>query len=168
MTGRLVFIMKRWWITALVFTLALSLTSCAKKQLNVQDASYGEASCDGTLGNFDVYLIASQANGTYSGTYQIAIVPVTLDAPGDIVMVTLSNAAVTAYRTLIEQVVVNTDQEVDSTIISAADVQTYDVLAITPYQPGVPFPAQQNQKDTICYLPQLGQGLNSQTAQPLK
>lgn len=160
--------MKRWWITALVFTLALSLTSCAKKQLNIQDATFGERSCDGTLGNFDVYLIASQSGGNFNGTYQIAIVPVTLSSPGDIVSITLSNVGVTAYRTLIDQVVVNTDQEIDTGIISAADVQTYDVLAITPYQPGVPFPAQQNEKDTLCYLPQLGDGLNSPQIQPTK
>jgi len=159
--------MKRWWITALVFTLALSLTSCAKKSLNIQAYAYGQLPCDGTLGNFDVYLIAGQTGSTYNGSYMLAIVPITLDDPGDIISVTITNSSL-AYRTLIDQVVVNPSQEIDAGPLTDADINTYDILALTPYQAGVPFAGQENGKDAICYIPRLGDGLSQQQIQPLK
>ena len=167
MKGRVVLMMKRWWITALVFTLALSLTSCARKTLNVQAYSYGQLPCDGSLGNFDAYLIAGQNGATYNGQYTLAIVPITLDAPGDIISVTITNSSL-AYKTLIDQVVVNPSQEIDAGPLTDADLATYDILALTPYQAGVSFAAQSNEKDAICYMPQLGDGLNQQQIQPLK
>lgn len=118
--------------------------------------SYGQLPCDGSLGNFDVYLIKAQ---TTPVTYQLAIIPVTLDAPGDIISVTITNSSL-AYRTLIDQVVVNLSQEIDAGPLTDADLQTYDVLALTLYQAGVPFSGQQSGKDAVCYMPQLGDGIS--------
>jgi hypothetical protein len=144
--------MRRWWILALVFTLALSLTSCSSKTSNLQGANYGMTQCDGSLGSFDVYLIAQN-----TGDFQLAIIPVSPSNPGDIVTVNVVDQQSMSYRTLEEQVVINADQEIDFPI-TAADAQNYDTLALTLFQPGVSFPDVQSQEDAFCYLPQIGDG----------
>ncbi len=153
MTGRVVLLMRRWWIIALVFTLALSLTSCSNKMSNLQGATYGQSQCDGSLGSFDIYLIAQS-----SGQYQLAIIPVSPANPGDIVTVNVVDQQSMAYQTLEDQVVINADQEIDFEL-SEAQVANYDTLALSLFQPGgASFPDIQAQEDALCYLPQMGEG----------
>jgi hypothetical protein len=152
---------------SLQFALALlvALMGCAKPKLDVQQYSYGYGHCDGTLGSFDVYLLLNSQGG--GGTYQIAIIPVSMNSPGDIISVTITNSSL-AYKQLVEQVVATPDQEIDAGAITAADLQNYNILALTPFQPGVSFPDAQNSSDALCYIPQLGDGVDQQPVQPLQ
>jgi hypothetical protein len=162
--------MKRWWMIALVFTAALSLTSCAKRKVNLQDYSYGYGQCDTSqggypLGQFDVYTIRS---ASYGGLYELSIIPVVLDLPGDVVMITIANSSL-AYKDLVNQVTVMQDSEINAGILTEGDLNTYDVLSIgTPPQPTVPFPDRNFDKDVLCYVPLPGDGINNQQPQPLK
>lgn len=153
---------------ALVAVLFMTATGGCARKLSIQENAYGTSPCDGSLGNFDVYLIAGTGSSgtTYNGTYQLAIMPISLDAPGDIVSVTVLNES-KAYKVLISQVSLAVGQEVDAGPLSSADLTTYDIMSLTPYQAGVVFTAQQNEKDAFCYIPQQGQG-TTQQLQPLK
>lgn len=143
--------MKRWWIVALVFTLALSLTSCSRKSL-IPQSGYGLGYCDGTLGSFDVYVYPTST----SGIYQVSVIPVSLDAPGDIVSITVANQSL-QYRELQTQVVVNQDMEILAGTLTDKELESYDILAITPYQPGVTFLEATPEKDAVCRLPLPGE-----------
>src|SRR5687767_11578121 len=103
MTGRFVAWMKRWWVLALVFTLALSLTSCSSKKKNLQ-SGYGFGYCDGTIGSFDVYVLNSG-----KGTYELSLIPVQVNA-GDLVVVTLLNQGL-MLKTMVTQATIQNDQE---------------------------------------------------------
>src|ERR1700733_3083375 len=95
MMGRIADMWKRWWKFALVITLALSLTSCSTKAPLVSGTNYGFGYCDdqnwvtsqGVSGpvSYDVYVIPM---GT--GTYQLAIIPIQVNA-GDLIKITLTN-----------------------------------------------------------------------------
>jgi hypothetical protein len=147
MIGSAFSMMKRWWIVALVFTLALSLTSCSRKSL-IPQSGYGLGYCDGTLGSFDVYVYQTST----AGIYQVSIIPVQLDAPGDIVSVVVANQSL-QYRELQTQVVVNNDMEILVGTLTDTELEAYDILAITPYQPGVTFLEATPEKDAVCRLP---------------
>lgn len=144
--------MNKWWMVAAVFALALSLTSCARRGT----ANYGLNYCDGTMGQFDVYTIRDGA----AGSYRVSIFPVALSAPGDVVTVTVVNQSTLAYKELVQQVVVNVDQEITAGYLTEAELQTYDVIAITSYAPGVDFLSANPEKDAICGLPLMGDGSN--------
>ncbi len=154
--GRIVVMMKRWWVLALVFTLALSLTSCTKKKSNLFGSDYGFGYCDGTMGNFDVYVIPSASN---SGLFEVSIIPVQVAQEGDIVKVNVLNQGL-PYKELVSQVVLQTDQEIFAGFLTEQEINTYDTIAITPYDPNqalqTDFPYQNNEKDAICSLPMPG------------
>jgi hypothetical protein len=147
MTRNFVLVMKRWWMVALVFTLALSLTSCSRKSL-IPQSGYGLGYCDGTLGSFDVYVYPTAS----SGVYQVSVIPVSLDAPGDIVSITVANQSL-QYRELQTQVVLNNDMEILAGTLTDTELEAYDIIAITPYQPGVTFLEATPEKDAVCRLP---------------
>jgi hypothetical protein len=149
----------------LALALVLQLWGCAKPKLDVQQYSYGYGQCDGTLGSFDVYLILNAQQG--GGSYQLSIIPVSMNNPGDIISVTITNSNL-GYKQLVGQVVATPDTEIDAGYLTSADLQNYTILALTPYQPGVSFPDAQNSSDALCYLPQLGQGVNQQPVEPLQ
>jgi len=157
MMGRLFVVAKRWWILALVFTLALSLTSCSKKKKAV-GPNYGFTYCDGTLGSFDVYVIPKQ--GT-TGYYELSIIPVQLDDPGDIVQVTIANGS-RAYKSLVHQVVAVNDQEIYAGTLSEADLDGYDILDISLFDgSGVGYLEQAPAKYATCELPLPGDDLSN-------
>lgn len=147
--GRLVSKVRRWWMLVLVCILALSLTSCSRKAREAPVADYGFGHCDGTLGNFDVYVIRSKGN---PGLYEIAIIPASLDQPGDIVNITVANQNL-AYKEMQTQVVVDVEGEIFAGYLTESELETYDRIAITPYQPGVSFLEATPEKDAICELP---------------
>jgi hypothetical protein len=140
--------LKRWWKFALVITLALSLTSCGKKAPLQQQADYGFGYCDGSLGQFDVYVIPLDA-----GQYQLSVIPVSVNS-GDIVSLTIANQQNLAYRPVANQVVVYPNQEINGGNLTDGDLMNYNILAITPYDPsGQPWTSQQAAYDAICNLP---------------
>jgi len=151
--GRFVVMMKRWWVLALVFTLALSLTSCTKKKTNLSGSDYGFGYCDGTMGNFDVYVIPSTSN---PGLYELSIIPIQVATEGEIVKVNVLNSGL-PYKEMVSQVVLQTEQEIFAGFLSESELQNYDTLAITPYDPSqainTDFPYQNNNDDAICSLP---------------
>lgn len=151
--------MKRWWIVALVFTLALSLTSCSRKKTQLgPNSGYGLGYCDGTLGSFDVYVYETSS----PGLYQVSIIPVSLDAPGDIVSITVANQGL-AYKELQTQVVLFQDREILAGTLTDTELENYELLAITPYQPGVSFLEATPEKDAVCTLPLPGDNNTTQT-----
>ncbi len=147
--------MKRWWVIALVFTLALSLTSCSRAKQTQLQADYGFGYCDGSIGSFDVYVIRSQ---TQPGMYELTVIPVTLQQPGDIVSITVANKSL-AYKQMVNQVVINPQQQVFSGYLSDTDLTTYDILAITPYAAGQTFLNAQSDAEALCTLPLPGDGV---------
>ena len=155
---------KKFWIIAAVFTLALSLTSCAKKKKEILQADYGFMQCDGTIGSFDVYLVKSKST---PGLFELSIMPVQVDAAGDIASITIASNT-RAYKQLLPQVVLNNQQEIYAGILTEADLQQYDILAITPYDPSTNFADQVPAKEAFCQIPQPGDGAypEDQTPQP--
>jgi len=149
--------MKRWWMVALVFALALSLTSCSRKSLVPQNG-YGLGYCDGTLGSFDVYVYPSST----SGLYQVSVIPVSLDAEGDIVTMATANSSDMSYKVLQTEVVVYSNQEILAGTLTDTELEHFDKFAISSYVPGVAWAEQQPEKDAICWLPLPGENGSQQ------
>jgi hypothetical protein len=153
----------RPWIRLLV-PLALSLGGCSRPALDTQTYSYGVDPCDGSLGNFDVYLLANAGQGTYD----LVIVPIALAQASTEITVTLSTPSSSNYLTLIAGIDPIPDQQITAGPLTPAELQAYSVLAITPIGMGVPFPNQAPSSSTICYVPQLGDGIYSPGVQPIQ
>lgn len=157
MKGKFVVMMKRWWLTALVFTLSLSLTSCSKKKDNtLLQSGYGYTQCDGTMGSFDVYVFQSK---NYSGMYELHVTPYQVDA-GDIASITIANQAL-SYKQVVPQVVLQPNEDIFAALLTESDLYTYDILAVTPYDPSTNFAEQAPAKDTFCTI-NLPEGLDPQ------
>lgn len=140
---------KRWWVLALVFTLALSLTSCSKKKSDLMAADYGFGYCDGTLGSFDVYVIPNT-----NGLYELSIIPVSVNS-GDIVKVHLVSSS-RSYKEMVSQVVLQNDLEIFAGTVTPTEVQSYEAIAITPWDPSQGDQNvldQQFEQDAICEFP---------------
>jgi len=153
--GRIVFIVKKWWVLALVVTLALSLTSCSKKRGDLQ-GDFGFGYCDGTLGSFDVYVIPESP-----GTYELVIIPFQV-TPGDIVTIAIVNSATIAFNVVVPETAINPETEI-STRITEADLANFDVLAIRPATAGQSFIDGNPAADAVCALPLPGSfGFNQQ------
>ena len=144
--------MKRWWVLAVLLTLALSLTSCSGPVLN-NGSGWGSVTCSGSLGVFDVYLTPSKADPTL---FEISIVPASVSSPGDIVTVTVANSQTLSYKTMVNQTVVNPDEEIFGGDITENDLQTFDEIAITSFDGSTNFLQANSEKDAICALPQPG------------
>lgn len=151
MMGRVVLMMKRWWLVALVFTLALSLTSCSRKALQEGTPTYGLAYCDGDLGSYDVYVYE-----TGNGLYGVSVIPVSVNS-GDIVSIVVANQSL-AYKELQSEVVVNSDREIMAGTLTDTELETYDILAISAWEQGVTF-LERTGAANFCYLPLPGDGL---------
>lgn len=158
-------VMKKWWVTVLVFALALSLTSCSKKKKEQLQSNFGYRVCDDSrdvgdmqtpsLGSFDVYLQKSTSN---PGMYELFLYVVQPATSGDIVAFTVSSSQTGGYKTMVPEIVLDgPEQEISVGYLSAQEVQLYDVLAITPAQPGVSFAEQSSSQANFCYIPQIGE-----------
>jgi hypothetical protein len=156
MKGKILKAMRKWWLMVLVGTLALSLTSCAKRKLYSLSGPYGFTQCDGTGWTFDVYTVRSQSQ---YGSYDLVIMPVSVDTPGDIASITIANSN-QAYKQLVSQVVLNPNQEIDAGMISSSDLTNYPILAITPFDSTNNFVSSTPQKSAYCYIPLPGDGLS--------
>lgn len=148
MKGKTVLMIKRWWLTAVVFTCALSLTSCSKKKPGNEllSAEPGYTQCAGTIGDFDIWLYASDK---HVGMYELYVIPYQLDAAGDIASITVANSSL-AYKQLVTQVVLNPDQTIFAGYLTEQEVENYNIIAITPYDPTTNFASSVSEKDAFC------------------
>ena len=160
MKGKVVFMIKKWWVIVLVFTLALSLTSCAKRKKELLGANYGFAQCDGNLGNFDVYVIRSESSPT---NYDLSIVPAEVNS-GDIASIYVANNR-KGFRQLVQQVVLYPDEEINLGL-TEADLNQYKILAISAYDPSIAFHEQSDEFLTYCQLPLPGDGVAEEDLVP--
>lgn len=85
MLGRSVLLNKKWWVLALLVTLALSLTSCGKKKASsgLQSGSNLFA-CDGNDWSFDVEIVPQNS------FYYLRITPVSLNQEGDVSQINIA------------------------------------------------------------------------------
>jgi hypothetical protein len=155
MKGRRISMMKKWWMIAVVFALALSLTSCGKRSAQ-NFSTYGINYCDGSMGSIDVYTVPVVGQ---PGTFKVVLIPVSLAAPGDVATVTVVNQSSLAYKTLVTQVVLNVEQEITAGVLSEQELNNYDLIAITSFVPGIDFLQANPEKDAICGLPLIGEGV---------
>lgn len=149
--GRLMFMMKRWWLIAIVFTLALSLTSCANRPQS--NSNFGYVPCDSqVLGQFDVYTIAGSNSGAQ---YSVVIVPYQVFTQGVSYTIGLENSY-TGYPA-VQDITPVPDQEILVRQLTAAELQNYTHIRIGPYQAGVPYLQSAADNDLVCELPLPGQ-----------
>ncbi|MCB0416491.1 MAG: hypothetical protein H6617_08205 [Bdellovibrionaceae bacterium] len=146
MKGKILFVIRKWWVLALVLTLALSLTSCSKKRSNLLSNSFGFGYCDGNLGSFDVYTIP-KGNGV---DVDLVVIPYQA-TNGDIIQIGIVNSSATAYKVTTYQATVQVDAEISS-MITISDIANYQVLAIRPFTTGG-FLDNTGGVDAICALP---------------
>jgi hypothetical protein len=139
---------KKWWVLALVFTLALSLTSCSSSAPSLQNGQ-AFAQCNGDYWSFDVYVEPSASS---PGMYEMRLYPVSLNEPGDIAQIVIANNS-GAYEVLKPEITLEPSQEILYSPLSAADLTNYDTLVISPYQPGVSFLQTNGANSTFCTLP---------------
>lgn len=157
MNGNRISKMKKWGMIAVVFALALSLTSCSSRAR--QNMAYGiNNECTGTMGDIDVYTIPVQGQ---IGYYKIVIIPVTLSAPGDVATITAVNQSTLAYKTLSPEVVLNVDQEITAGFLSETELASFDLIAITSFVGGIDFLSANPAKDAICWMPLVGDGVRN-------
>jgi len=145
--------MKKWWLIALVITLALSLTSCGKrKPVQPQGSDYGLEYCDGDLGSFDIYVFPSSS----PGLYEVSIIPVSVADPGLVARVNIANQS-RDYRELVHEVVLEPEHEIAGILLTDSDLQTYNIIAITQFEEGgVSFLNGSGEGANFCYLPMPG------------
>ena len=149
MKGKLVSMMKRWWLVAFVFALALTLTSCSrKKTTNLQQAA--ALPCQGSIGDFDVWVVRSSAQ---AGMYQLIVIPVALSQPGDIASITIASSSSGEFRQVVNQVVLNNQSEVQAGNLTEYDLNLYDKLAITLYDGVNDFTNTSSEVDAVCDIP---------------
>jgi len=129
MKGRIVEVVKRWWVMALVVTLALSLTSCSRKRQPMTPA-FIDTQCNGSLGDFDIYVVPSRLG---PGRYDIQIMPIAVDDPGDVIQIAVSNGQ--GFKLLVPQVAVYDEEQIYAGTLMENELLTYDMLAMTTYHP---------------------------------
>lgn len=146
--------MKRWWVLAVLLTLALSLTSCSGGPALNDGSDYGYVQCQGSLGVFDVYLTPSKADPTL---FELSIVPAQVTNPGDIISVTAANSQTLSYRPLVTQATADDNVEIFGGDLTENDLQVFNEIAITSFvDGGTNFLAANSAADAICAIPQPG------------
>lgn len=155
---RLVSVMKKWWMIAVVFALAMSLTSCSRRKPDGLLSTYGLANCyqplgSYLLGQFDVWTfpVSGQAQ-----TYKVVVIPYALDAEGDVVSINVVNSSSLQYKTLVSEAVVYVDQEIVAGYLSEAELNSYDRIVISSADPAKDFLNANPEKDVSCTLPMVG------------
>jgi hypothetical protein len=138
----------KWWVLVLVATLALSLTSCGKKRSSWL-TSGGGYECDGPMGYFGVSTIPYGNQGMY----QVRLIVFQPDLERDEVSVTLTDSNTGAYRTLINGLSIQSNQEIVVGLVSQSELQTYDTLSVTPVVQSGTWSNQVADKYTDCDLP---------------
>ncbi len=149
MKQRIFSMMRKWWVIALVFTLALSLTSCSRRRAT-QNSLYGLSYCDGIYGSFDVYTIK---NPSLPGTYLITIMPASVTNPGDIVAIAVANSSNFAYKPLVTETALNQEQEISGQgYLTDSELNNYDRIVLYQPNPQLTFLQQDGASAQTCYL----------------
>ncbi len=155
---RLVSLMKKWWMIAVVFALAMSLTSCARRKPTGLLSTYGLSNCYQPLGNillgqFDIWTfpVSGQA-----GTYKIVVIPYAMDAEGDVIAIHVVNSSSLQYKPLVTETAAYVEQEIVAGYLSEAELNNYDRIVISSANPGTDFMNANPEKDVSCTLPLIG------------
>lgn len=159
MTGKMVLVMKKWWLTVLVFTCAISLTSCSKKKSTelLQDGP-GTTQCSGSMGDFDIYVYQSQKS---SDMFDVYVVPYQLSAAGDIATITVANST-GSYKRMVPEVVLQPNQQIYVGQLTSTEVDTYDLIDITSFDATTNYAQANPEKYTTCRYNISGDGSTPQ------
>jgi len=112
--------LKKWWVLVVVATLALSLTSCGKKNNRLMS---GSSLCEGELGDFELVTLP------YGRRYQLVLYVDYLKYDVDLEL-TFYNSETQDYNPF---TVVRTSEGAQLTFdVPEATVYEYDELRITP------------------------------------
>lgn len=157
--GRIVLAVKKWWLTALVFTLALSLTSCVRKRSDYIQPDVGVGACDDAqVGQIDLYVKRSDAQPDF---FEVYAVPYYLVEEGFIAQFNVFNAQ-PASKLMQPQIVLYTGQSNFLGYLSTEELEFYNEMAITPSDPSTTFLEQQTDQFVRCALPAPGDGTDYQ------
>ena len=145
MRGRIVKMVKKWWIIALVFVLALTLTSCSKKNGVTNQGVLSK--CDNP--NF-AYIDMTVEPSTQGGVYNVYAYPQAIN-PGSIVRIGIDDASGN-FRILTDQVALNPGVKSYVGQVTDADFSSFDQIAIQSYP----------QSPAVCAFQDECTGLNAQ------
>lgn len=122
---------KRWWVVALVFVLALSLTSCSRRSRFLENGDFGKAVCNGDFGSFVVYTVPQDGNTNRFEVY------LQIDQPayeGEVVSSFANDDTGNSFKPLLAQFSLNSGNELLLGTVSMQELYQYTTLTITPYQ----------------------------------
>jgi hypothetical protein len=153
MMGRtVVAIVKKFWILAVVLTLALSLTSCSSSNTGY-GSGYASLSCSGPKDSFEVELDPNP-----DGSYTLVLTPTSLSTEGVIAEIALMGDSAQQLNIVDPYITLNTGLPVNIPL-TLNDVMNYSNVAVAHYDinnPGTPFvdlPA-----GAVCTIPVPGNG----------
>lgn len=154
MKGRLLVMVKKWWVLVLVMTLAMSLTSCGRKKNTNLLGSNGWTWCSGDMGDF--FVITEVAAGR-AGFYDVWVEVDAAAADGDLVSIAITQGG---YYPQVKQsnVTVYSGAQIYLGQITENDLYSFDTVEIkgVPQNSGgVAYPYQQSAM-TECDLPFIG------------
>ncbi|MBI1861389.1 MAG: hypothetical protein HYR96_10775 [Deltaproteobacteria bacterium] len=129
--------------------LVLGLIGCTNKRF--VGSNYGLNYCDGSLGSFDIYTVPNA-----SGTYDVYVEPVKVNAPGDIVNIAISSANYDDPRTLSNTVVLQDGREIHAGVVSANELQDKEYIEIFSSEIGATYQPNRAQAEAVCVLPMPG------------
>jgi hypothetical protein len=141
----------RTLVTWAAVGLAIAVSSCSNVNSLGGQSADGFGQCNGPLVDADVYLEA----GPSVGLYLLKIVPVSVPNPGDVATITIANSNL-GYRQLTDQVDLIANQEILAGYVSTSDLETFNILDISPFQPNTDFFSGNASGDTTCGIPQPG------------
>jgi hypothetical protein len=158
MLGRIVLVtVKKWWLVALVFTLALSLTSCSKRRSEYIQPDIGVGYCDDeSVGQTDIYVKRSDAQ---PDLFEIYAVPAYMVEEGFIAQFNVFNAN-PAYKPLLPEVVMYSGQPIFLGYLNTDELESYTEMAISPADPSTTFLEQETDQFVRCPLPLPGDGVD--------
>ncbi len=164
MRGKMIAMIRKWWLTFLVFTLALSLTSCSKKKQALEDQSVVQCG-GGSIGDFALFITRSPNN---PALYEMTLQALGGVVDGDVATIALiqkSDATITDYKILKDQEVLTSDPNagIYAGTITESDLVRFPLLAIEGVganDVGVPFPFRNPPKATYCLLPEPDPGFS--------
>lgn len=160
MMGRsVVAIVKKFWILAVVLTLALSLTSCSSGNYS-GSGGYASLMCSGPLDSFEVEL-----DPNADGSYELVLTPTSLSKEGVIAEVALLGDSVQQEDLVDPYITLSTGLPINIPL-TLNDVMNYSNVAVAHYDinnPNTPFvnlPA-----GAVCTIPAPGDGVQATGSQ---
>jgi hypothetical protein len=148
--------MHRVFPTLWVIFLPVFFTACSNTNSGTTEPLQdGFAECSGNFGDFDVYLTVS----SNAGVYQMNIIPVNVPQTNVEGTIAIANSN-PSEEILLNEVDIVQNQTINVGTITDAQLQNYNILAITPYSAAVDYLSASSSGDTICYVPQPGSNSN--------